>query len=171
MKKIFLLLGMVSLVFGLMAKEVPNVIVHKSDGGHQAVLNLYNDIKYTPSTTEGVPATLDCSGKGWSYCRVPVNALGITANTSINTSARREGTTAETKAFVDAINSIIENSEKLLESGTLSGSQSITVAIPSNSRTSKYTTYYVKGQWSYNKEGNGVLKFFITQSPLTGRAN
>jgi len=157
MKKIFLLMSALVMAFSLSAKKLPNVIVHKSNGGWLAWLNLYDEINYTPGSDESAPATLDCSGAGWSFCRVPYVSLGelrSISNTNVNTMAANN-------AFCNAINQIIEYSENRSRDGLNQGSKSITVSIPSNSRSSN-VTFAVKGEWQYNSYGEGTLKIYIT---------
>lgn len=153
MKKLFLFISIVTMAFGLMAKEVPNVIVHKSHGGLQAIINCYDDITYTPATSEGLPANLDCYGAGWSFCRVPSMSFAYFNPTSHSSYAVAD------KGLTNAINQIIEYSESNLSRGTTSGSKSITVAVPSGSRGSE--SYFVKGTWVYDQNGDGELKIFI----------
>ncbi len=155
MKKLFLLLGLVVISASVWARDLPNVIVNKSNGGHWAWLNLYNDIQYTPSEDGVTPATLNCFGAGWSFCRVPRAATG----SLISSSLASANNTAVTEAFVNAINAIIEFSENNGEKGSLSGSKSITLSIPNGTRG--YDTYAVKGEWRYNASGEGTIYIYI----------
>lgn len=156
MKKLFLFIGIITMAFGLMAKEVPNVIVHKHNGGLQAIINCYNDVTYTPSTDENQPATLDCGGTGWTFCRVPSLSF-----TFINPSDHSSNMAAD-KGIASAINQIIEFSEKSIINGEKSGSTSVTVATPTYTRCSNTNSYFVKGTWRYNQYGEGDLYIYIT---------
>lgn len=164
MKRLFLFIVAFAMAFSLSAKKQPFVIVHKSNGGYLAWLNLYDDINYTPSNDETVPATLDCSGAGWSFCRVPHVSMGefrsITATTS--------NVVAANYAFANAINQIIEFSENRSRDGATQGSKSITVSIPSNNRSGS-AIFAVKGEWKYNSYGEGDLYIYISPLPLDVR--
>ena len=133
------------------ADSIPNVIVHKSDdGGLRAHFYGYKEVTYTPSSELNGPANLDCSGTGWTYCRVPSSSFSFDTPTRNNTS-----NSTENKAIENAINKIIEYSETLLDRGTLSGSKTFVLAVGSN----EY--YSVKGNWEYNKHGEGDLYIYI----------
>lgn len=162
MKRFFLFIAAFAMAFSLSAKKQPFVIVHKSNGGYLAWLNLYDDINYTPSNDETVPATLDCSGAGWSFCRVPHVSMGEFR--SINTT----NASATNTAFTNAINEIIEYSETHSRGGVTQGSKSITVSIPSNNRSGN-SFFAVKGEWQYNSYGEGDLYIYISPLPLDVR--
>lgn len=157
MKKLLLLLGLCTITFGLWAKDKPYVVVHKSNGGYWAWLNLYNDITYTPSTDENVPATLECIGSGWSFCRVP--RVSMNDFTAISGGGGR--TDGNQTAIIDAINKIIEESEALGKKGNLKGTTSKTIA------TSNGRVYFVKGTWSYNSYGEGDITFYVSDGSDT----
>lgn len=159
MKKIFLLLSMITMIFATMARDTPYVVVHKSNGGHWAWLNLYNDILYTPSNGEGQPATLDCTGAGYSSCRVPrFNAYACTSIPEV-LSAQAQN------AIADAINMLIKESEELGARGTYSGQKSKTIAV-SNTASRGYDTYFVKAVWNYGSDGEGTMYIYVNQSDL-----
>lgn len=153
MKKLFLLISIITMAFGLMAKEVPNVIVHKSNGGLQALINCYYEVTYTPGTEPGNPANLECHGTGWTFCRVP--SLSFTYYEPTNQTFNP----AVGKGISAAINQIIEHSEKTMSKGASSGTKSVTVAIPTSARGSD--SYFVKGSWQYNQYGEGDLEIYI----------
>ena len=157
MKRFFLFLATFAMVFSLSAKQQPFVIVHKSNGGYLAWLNLYNDITYTPSSDETVPATLDCSGAGWSFCRVPHVSMGEFRSISSTTA----NVVAANDAFANTINEIIAFSETQSRGGSTQGSKSITVAVPSNDRSGN-AVFSVMGKWQYNSYGEGDLYIYIT---------
>ncbi|MBP5205590.1 MAG: hypothetical protein J6Z44_02225 [Bacteroidales bacterium] len=164
MKRIFLLFAACLMAFSLSAKKQPYVIVHKSNGGYLAWLNLYDDINYTPSNDETVPATLDCSGAGWSFCRVPHVSMGefrAISDSRVNIEAANNASTS-------AINQIIEYSERNSRDGACHGSKSITVSIPSNNRSGD-SIFAVKGEWQYNSYGEGDLYIYISPLPLDVR--
>lgn len=151
MKKLLLLLGLCTLTLGLWAKDKPFVIVHKSNGGYLAWLNLYNDITYTPSSDPNVPATLDCYGSGWSFCRVP----RISMNDFSVISGGTNNNIANQTAVLNAINKLIEDSESQGQKGALSGTKSKTIAAANG------TTYFVKSTWAYNSYGEGDIYIYV----------
>lgn len=162
MKKLFLLLSICTTAFGLMAKEVPYVIIHKSNGGYQAFLNLYNEIIYTPSAEENVPANLECFGKGWSFCRVPRNSFGTSAAIS---SIPNANDPAVQSGIISAVNQIIEYSENVAQKGTISGSKSVTFSPITSCKAT--AAYFVKGVWSYNKFGEGTLSVYVNYGNIS----
>ena len=164
MKRFFLFIAAFAMAFSLSAKKQPYVIVHKSNGGYLAWLNLYDDINYTPSNDESVPATLDCSGAGWSFCRVPHVSMGefrAFRNTRVNIEAANN-------AFTNAINQIIEYSESQCRSGASQGTKSVTVSLPSTGRSGN-ALFAVKGEWQYNQYGEGDLYIYINPLPADVR--
>lgn len=154
MKKLFLFISIITMAFGLMAKEVPNVIVHKSNGGLQALINCYNEVIYTPGANVGDPANLECQGTGWTFCRVP--SLSFTFFNPTNHSSNA----VADKSIANAINQIIEYSESTMTRGATSGTKSVTIAVPTSTRGSE--SYFVKGDWQYNQYGEGDLKIYIS---------
>lgn len=167
MKKLFLILGLVTISFAVWAEgDLPTIIIHKSNGGVQAWFNHYNDVLYTPGD-ENTPARLDCTGAGNSSCRVPRNNAATLFAVS---PASHNGTSLNPNLmplFADAVNEIIETSERSVAAGNLQGSQSKSIAVRNNS--TGLDTYFVKGQWSYGRNGNGTLHIYINQSDLLRR--
>lgn len=159
MKKFFFLLSIIIFTLSTMAEGTPNVIVHKSNGGHWAWLNLYNDILYTPAEDESHPATLECTGSGFSSCRVPRFNAFASASLPEAISAQAEN------AIRDAINDLILQSEKFGAKGTMKGQTSKTIAV-ANPGTRGYKTYFIKAQWDYAPNGEGVMYIYVTQSDL-----
>lgn len=162
MKKIFLLLGLSMLTICTWAKEVPSVIVHKANGAYWAWLNLYNEILYTPAGEDGTPARLDCTGSGFSACRVP-NVNNLNYSTTQADNRRKTPTTAEQQAFANAINEILAYSEQMGEQGHRAGSTSKTVAIPSGTRGLN-KVFHIKATWNYNQRGEGDISIYITEN-------
>ncbi len=157
MKKLLLLATVCLMGFGLYAEsEQPIVIIHKSNGGWWAWLNLYNEIVYTPQLDELTPATLDCMGAGFSSCRVPrqnTYMLSDLGGSSCNINI--------SPLINDAINEIIAKSEDYGTRGTLRGTASKKIAVRSNNRDGGMETFVVKGSWSYNAYGEGTMKISI----------
>ncbi|MCQ2283626.1 MAG: hypothetical protein MJZ57_01850 [Bacteroidales bacterium] len=159
MKKLFLLLSMISIVLGTMAEGQPNVIVHKSNGGFWAWLNLYNEITYTTSDVEGVPAQLNCFGSGFSACRLP--RFSTYPSTAIPEVLSENAEIAIT----NAINELIAESELDGSKGVYSGRRSKTVAVARTSRKG-FDTYFVNATWNYTKDGEGTMNIYVSQSNI-----
>lgn len=163
MKKLFLFIGMIAFSFSLWATgELPTIIIEKKNGGEWAWLNLYNVITYTPASEDNPIARLDCSGAGFSSCRIPRANIYVPGNATINSNPSLGA------MFADAINQIIEASEKNVENGIVQGSQSKKIAV-TNKRSTGFDTYFVKGNWNYNAKGDGVMTITLTQSNLLQR--
>ncbi len=154
MKKLFIFATIFTMVFTLSARDYPGVTVRKHNGGVWAIFNLYNDIEYTPAEATGGVAELECSGNGFSFCRVPMLALGGNDH---------RDDLADTRALVNAVNEIIENSESRSPSETrFEGNEHhVTVAVPDDAGRS-FTYYQVKGVWNYESNGDCVMKITIT---------
>lgn len=159
MKKIFLLIGLSILTCSLWAEGLPSIIIHKTNGGEWAWLNLYNDIYYTPSTEPGVPARLDCTGRGYSACRVPRDNNIQVANV-LHPNEFTETTAAEQLAICNAINKIIEASETELVKGRNTGSTSQTIVVPTAVRGIN-KTFCVKGQWAPTPRTDGETTLYV----------
>jgi len=153
MKKILIFVSIFSMVLGLSARQYPDVIVRKHNGGFWAIFNLYNDIEYTPADGEGGFAELDCSGNGFSFCRVPMLATGGASN-RIDES--------ETRAITNAVNQVIQYSENLSADQTrfANNTYTLTVAVP-GSANRRPAYYQVKGVWSYENNGDCIMKITI----------
>ncbi|MBQ6070409.1 MAG: hypothetical protein IKQ75_00530 [Bacteroidales bacterium] len=158
MKRVLLLFGAMFLACSVWATgELPTIIIHKSNGGPWAFLNLYNDILYTPAQDEEHPATLDCTGSGYSSCRVPRNnALSLCSQGAI-------GNPNLSPMFADVINQIIEISEREASNGCTRGSQSKKIAIQAGRGTE---TYAVKGSWQYDSRGGCTMYIYVTPLSL-----
>lgn len=165
MKKLLLLASICLIgISASFAEGDPAIIVRKYNGGWWAWLNLYNRVEFTPSQN-GAPAILDCSGKGFTFCRVPSAAfsfvLGSTNNGTVNM------TPQVNSRFADAVNELIEQSENSSSKGVNSGMATKKIAVQSSSK--KVDTYVVKGQWSYNQYGEGTIMIYIDKLNLLQR--
>lgn len=159
MKKLILLLSLTGILFGAMAKEQPNVIVHKTNGGHWAWLNLYNDINYTPSS-ENEPAHLDCFGDGWSLCRIPHLSTNNTCSLGEHLSVIAQN------AVSNAINELISESEEMGSRGIYMGQSSRTIAAPCSGNTKSMDTYFVRATWEYSTSGESTMYVYISKSDI-----
>ena len=160
MKKLLLILSVCLMGLSVYAEgDKPIVIIHKSNGGYWAWLNLYNDILYTPSEDGVQPATLECTGAGWSSCRVPRQNTFM-----INNSGHQSGTNFDL-LISDAINEIIAKSEENGQRGSLQGSTCKKIAVR-NATRGGFDTYFIQGAWTYNAYGEGYLKIYITRSDI-----
>ncbi len=165
MKKLLLLASICLIgISASFAEGDPALIVRKYNGGWWAWLNLYNVIEYTPSQNGG-PALLECSGKGFSFCRVPSSAFSCTVGSTNNGSV---GLTPQVNSrLADAVNQLIEQSENSSSKGVNSGTATKKIAVQSSSK--KVDTYVVKGKWSYNQYGEGTVEIYIDKLNLLQR--
>jgi len=161
MKKLFLLFSICAISLTMMAGSVPSVIVTKSHGGLTAIINLYNDVTYTPATNNSL-ATLNCYGTGFSFCRIPSTALAPTSNGVVldaNTNTQ----------IVNAMNELIEMSETQFSQGINTGISSKTIAVASTTCRGGFDTYSVKGNWNYRSTGDGTMKLTVNKINIFNR--
>jgi hypothetical protein len=179
MKKFFLLIGLSILSFATFAEKVPTVIVNKSQGGFTAVLNLYNYVSYTPpeSTGNGV-GRLDCSGSGFSPCRIP-NCSSFKVN--VGNTVMTVTDPVKMNAFKAGINDVIAEYENALANSidpnmensspkSIPTTYTKTIAL---SKTNKGSiskngndTYVVRGVVSSSNGANSTMKIYIEQVNL-----
>ncbi len=161
MKKLLLILSVCLMGLSVYAEgDKPIVIIHKSNGGYWAWLNLYNDIMYVPSEDGVQPAMLECTGAGFSACRVPrQNSFMV-----VNNPGHQNGINFDSM-ITDAINEIIAKSEENGQRGSLQGSTTKKVAVR-NATRGGFDTYFIQGAWKYNAYGEGYLKIYLNRSDL-----
>lgn len=161
MKKLFLLISICAFSLTMMAGSVPSVIVTKSHGGLTAIINLYNDVTYTPAINNNL-ATLNCYGAGFSYCRVPSNALAPTSNgTAIDATTNTQ--------IIHAMNELIEMSETQVSQGVNTGVDSRTIAVASSTCRGSYDTYSIKCNWTYRNSSDGTIVLTINKINIFNR--
>lgn len=176
MKKLLLIIGLSIFSFSVFAEKVPAVIVNKTQGGLTAVLNLYNYVTYTPaSATASGCAQLDCSGSGFSACRVP-NCTGMPVNTG-NAVVYMEDA-GILLSFKNAINDVVMQYETALEqynqmvstSGLPKGASlptvyTKTIAMTGSSgafgKKSKAETYVIRGVVTASTSNSSTMKIYI----------
>ena len=170
MKKLFVLLtlGIALLSFTAQATgRYPDIVVNKHDGGWSALLNLYNEVVYTPSEVDGIAGTLECSGLGYSACRAPrINALGARMNTLQVPNTAIEG------KLMDAVNELIANSETAVQRGTMRGSSSKTIAVntsASGATRGATKTFTVRCEWQYQSNGDAVIYIYFDNTNIYSR--
>ena len=175
MKKLLLFIGLTIFTFSAFAEKVPAVVVNKYNGGWTAILNLYNYVTYTPAelSATGI-GQLDCSGGGFTACRVP-NCTHLTVNdggaaTSISESSK-------VNALQTAINNVIIQYEAAQEHSmdasvkpNASKGSSIpsvytkTIAFANNaggSKTNQTETYVVRGVVTASDANSSTMKIYI----------
>lgn len=174
MKKILLFIGLSIFSFGAFAEKVPSVTVNKQQGGLTAIVNLYNYVSYTPAELSPTGfAQLNCSGSGFTACRVP-NCASITVNTLNGISNVTEA--SKIQAFVTAINNVISQYETALEN-SISTNQigekganvptvyTKTLAFASSAsgigKQKKTETYVVRGVVTANTGSSSTMKVYI----------
>ena len=184
MKKFFLLIGLSILSFASFAEKVPAVIVNKSQGGFTAILNMYNYVSYTPpeATANGI-GHLDCSGNGFSPCRVP--SCG-TSTVNVGNSTITVSDPAKLNAFKTAINDVISMYENAVVNCTdqnrvtsfpkaIPNMYTKTIAINNTKggKKAKPETFVVRGVVSSPNGNSSTMKIYIEQANLlsTGLGN
>ena len=166
MKKILFLIGLSILTFGAFAEKVPSVIVNKSQGGFTAIFNLYNYVSYTPAeaSANGI-GHLDCSGTGFTACRVPnCSSLNVINGNSVSV----ETESSKLNAFKLAINDVIQQYETALENNAAAiSSGNATKAVPTT--YTKTITFATKGSGKLGKKltETYVVKGVVTSSTTT----
>ena len=157
MKKILFLIGLSILTFGAFAEKVPTVIVNKSQGGFTAIFNLYNYVSYTPAevSANGV-GHLDCSGTGFSACRIPnCNALNVNDDNSVF--VVRES--SKINAFVIAMNDVIQQYETALENNAAA----IASGAPAKAIPMTYTKTLAFTNKGIGKHGKTQTETFVVR--------
>lgn len=180
MKKFFLIIGLSVFSLATFAEGIPSVSVNKSQGGWTAILNMYNYVSYTPaeSSPDGI-AQLNCSGNGFSFCRIP-NCTSISVNDG---SEMKEITdVSKVNTLISAVNSVIDrlaenNSDTETEANTArrtSTSQyvktkKVAFSNPSAKNRAKCDTYVVKGVSSNNRSADAqTVTIYIDKVDLLG---
>lgn len=175
MKKLFLFIGLTVLSFGAFAEKVPSVVVNKSNGGWTAIINLYNYVSYTPAelSPTGV-GQLDCSGGGFTACRVPncANMNVINGNTVTTLSEP-----SKVNALLSAINNVIIQYEAAVEQNmdpAVKPNASKGTSVPSvytktiafsgggsGQSIKKPETYVVRGVVTASSTNSSTMKIYI----------
>lgn len=177
MKKFLLVIGLSVLSFATFAEKVPTVVVNKGQGGWTAILNMYNYVTYTPAelTPTGV-GQLDCSGIGFTACRLP-NCTSLNVNNG--NVVYPETDNGKLNAFRTAINDVISQFEAAQEHATAEGSQGNVKGIPSTytktlsfsspskgGPNKKSTTYVVRGVVTSSAGNSSTMKIYIEQANI-----
>ncbi len=176
MKKILLFIGLSIFSFGAFAEKVPAVIVNKQQGGLTAIINLYNYVSYTPAELSSTGfAQLNCSGSGFTACRVP-NCTTLPVN--ITNGVQNVTESSKIQAFVTAINNVISQYESALEncvsaSANQSGDKGAnvpsvytkTLAFATSTsgigKQKKTETYVVRGVVTTSTSSSSTMKIYI----------
>ena len=184
MKKILFLIGLSILTFGAFAEKVPSVIVNKSQGGFSAIFNLYNYVSYSPAevNSDGV-GHLDCSGNGFSACRVPnCNALNINNGNSVFV----ETESGKLTSFKQAINDVIQQYETAIENNASSAAANVhgkvvpaiytkTIALSNKGSVkggkAKAETYVVRGVVKNATNNTSTMVIYIEKTNLLSVGN
>ena len=153
MKKLFLILGLCLLAFTSFGKKVVVVEVNKIGDGWQNLFNCYNRVTTTFQGCEnGVNyVTLDCTGAGYNWCRAS-REIGSTECSSYSHLLNNQG-------IIDAINILIDSSEKSSKKGTNRGVSTQKVAVQNQGKTE---LYFVKATWNYNVRDLSKASLTIT---------
>lgn len=175
MKKLVLFIGLTVLSFGAFADKVPAVVVNKSDGGWTAVLNLYNYVTYTPAelSPSGI-GQLNCSGVGFTACRVPhCTQLAVNDGSGVTTVSEY----GKVNALMEAINNVIIQYETAQEqcmdatekqnaskAATIPSVYTKTIAFPNSSgslKAKKTETYVVRGVVTASDANSSSMRIYI----------
>ena len=179
MKKILFLIGLSVLTFGAFAEKVPSVIVNKSQGGVTAIFNLYNYVSYSPAevNSDGI-GHLDCTGSGFSACRVPnCNSLNVINGNTVSV----ETESGKLNSFMLAINDVIQQYETALENNAAAiaagfpakavpttYTKKIAIAVKGSSKLvkKKTETYVVRGVVTASTSNTSTMKIYIEKTNL-----
>lgn len=180
MKKLVLFIGLTVLSFGAFAEKVPAIVVNKYNGGWTAIINLYNYVTYTPAelSPSGV-GQLDCSGGGFTACRVP-NCAHLTVNDgSMVTTVTESG---KINALLTAINDVIiqyETAQELSMDGSVKQNTSKAPSVPSvytktiafannagGLNSKKAETYVVRGVVTTSDASSSSMKIYIEKTNI-----
>ena len=186
MKKLVLFIGLTVLSFGAFAEKVPSIVVNKYNGGWTALLNMYNYVTYTPGELTGTGVgQLDCSGSGFTACRVP-NCTSLTVIDGSSTTTVTDA--GKINAFMVAVNNVISQYEdaqaQYMEAAAKSdGSKGVsvpsvytkTIAMASNAgglNAQKTVTYVVRGEVTASGPNSSTMKIYIEKvnmlTPVSG---
>ena len=159
MKRFLLILALGLMLFPSFGKKVVVLEVTKEGDGWQNLFNCYREVTTTyVGEQNGVPcATLTCLGAGYTWCR----ASRQIGEMSFGGSTDEVHVVLGNEQIINAINSLIEESETAYARQTRTTSASKKVAVCSRNKT---TLYYVKANWSYNttRGGQPTAKITIT---------
>lgn len=189
MKKILLFIGLSMFSFGAFAEKVPSVVVNKSQGGLTAIVNLYNYVHYTPAEASATGiGQLDCSGSGFTACRVP-NCSGL--NVIVGNSVTTVTDLSKIQALKNAVNDVINQYEvaqntyaqavatngNSTKGTTIPSKYSKTIAFTSPASSSSAThklpteTYVVSGVVTSSTANASTMKIYIEKVNLTSAYN
>jgi len=177
MKKMLFILGLTILTFGAFAEKTPSIVVNKQQGGFTALFNLYNYVHYTPSelSPTGV-AQLDCTGSGFSACRVPnCSNLIVNEGSSITTISDA----GKVAALMAGVNNVIVQFEAAQEQNMSSSIKQTnskgssmpsvftkTIAMANGNNASKMDTYVVRGVVTSCTANSSTLKIYIEKANI-----
>lgn len=158
MKRFLLILALGLMLFPSFGKKVIVIEVTKEGDGWQNLFNCYREVTTTyVGEQNGVPcATLNCLGAGYTWCRASrqIGEMSFGGNTDEVQSVLGN------EQIINAINSLIEESETAYKQRTRVTSASRKVAVCNRSKTA---LYFVKANWSYvTRSGQPSAKIVIT---------
>lgn len=185
MKKLVLFIGLTVLSFGAFAEKVPAVVVTKSDGSWLALLNMYKYVTYTPGelTSTGI-GHLDCSGGGFTTCRVPnctsLNVIDGSSTTTVTDAGK-------VNALMTAVNNVISQYEaaqaqSMDPAAKNNGNKGVsvpsvytkTIAMAGNAgglNGQKTVTYVVRGEVTASGPNSSTMRIYIEKVNMLTPAN
>lgn len=158
MKRFLLILALGLMLFPSFGKKVIVIEVTKEGDGWQNLFNCYREVTTTyVGEQNGVPcATLNCLGAGYTWCRASRQIGEMSFGHSTNDVHNVLGN----EQIINAINSLIEESETAFARQMRASSASKKVAVCSRGKT---TLYFVKASWNYvTRGGQPTAKIVIT---------
>ena len=154
MKRIIIILCLCLAVFTSFGKKIVVIQVNKEGNSWQNLFNCYERVTTNLVGFENDVAqvTLDCEGGGYNWCRASrdIGSCGAAGTSSDILS---------NPAVIEAINSLIDQSEKAAKVGTRAGTSSKKVAI-GDGRTS--TLCFIKANWQYDSRNLSCGQVTIT---------
>lgn len=157
MKKTLLIIGLCLFALTSFGKKVVVLEVTKQGDGWQNIFNCYNRVTTVfQGCEDGITyATLECLGAGYTWCRASRDIGGHDCASSANNGMGILGNSA----ILDAVNSLIESSEKMAKRGTQRGASSKKVAVVNNGKSQ---LYFVKAAWEYKQRDLSSARLIIT---------
>ena len=129
--------------------------VTRANGGLLALVNLYGNVTYDEVydvNTNVINAVMTCYGQGFTRCRIPSDAGNYVAPLQ----ARSLPT-----GFASTVNTLLDQSERKMEQGVRSGSESKKVLPTQTARSSSNRTsrdmYVYTSRWQFNNYGEGTV--------------
>lgn len=145
---------------------VYTLTVTKSNGGFLSLFNLYGNVTYSEVYDAGVNCirgVMTCYGRGCVPCRVPEDAGNYTNGMVPIATSLPVG-------FANAINGLIEQSERKFDAGILNGSDSRKVMATktatrgTSAQKSNKSLYIYTSSWNYDAKSDGSMTISLYET-------